>query len=108
MAVMRQHPGCATLRSLQIALRVAEPGLETQGLLELLDRFVQLSLRAERDAQVVVRFGVVGPLSNDRAKHPHRIVDASVLQQQGAEIVSRLRIGGIDLERPLKMGTAPR
>src|SRR5947207_15699996 len=40
----------------QIALRIGEARLELQRLLELPDGFIEVAVRPERDAEVVVRF----------------------------------------------------
>ncbi len=69
-------------RDRQIASRVGGFGFERQRLLKLVDGFVQLALRCERDAQVGVRLDPIRHQPDGRAK----------IRQEAAQ----RRPGGVD------------
>src|SRR4030095_7972611 len=87
----------------EVLLRVDEPRLESQRLLKLIGRFLELPLRGKRNSQVVVGFGGMRHELESHGELIARVPEHACLQQHTAQIVAGRAVTGIELHRAAQM-----
>ena len=88
----------------QVAPGVLEVRPQPERLLKLIDGGVQISLRGERDAQVVVRFDRGGHSLERGSKLSDRVGKLAGFEEDAGQIVAGLTIVRIELDGTPKMG----
>ena len=95
--------GFETAEFRQIPLRVGERRLASQRLLKLIDSVVDLALRRERDAQIVVGVGRVRHQLKGRSELIDRVLHHSCLQEGTAQIVACRAVTRVKVYRSPQM-----
>src|SRR2546426_11520336 len=92
-------PPALPQRDRQVAPSLHRPGIQSQRLLPLIDRFVQLALQGERGAQAAVRVDGIRQQPQRRAELIGRIRELTAIEEEAGQIVARHTVVRVELHR---------